>query len=173
MESFAELQSYAKPWRAMMEDIYYRKRIVLGDNGLTNKNYGNLGIRIRTGAVVSLDPAYAYDVDDEQLVCMKCPKDGYGMMHPTDDYVDLQCSNPECKKITTFQELRGMISLSRQLAEIGDRSDYSYEVTQPVTQQRLNPAISRYLINSKAEEAKQVALAEKKVIIPDTFSMKL
>ena len=89
-ESYREMCMYQDKIKDILEklsDVY-----LIGDVGITSKNYSNWGLRIGTEDPVCLDFAYVYEVKSELFVCNKCRTGS--MLVPTPDFTKLQCSNP-------------------------------------------------------------------------------
>lgn len=97
---------------------------LVGDVGITTKNYANWGIRSSTGEIVILDFAYIYNVKYKLFTC-SC--DGETMVVYDDDYVTMHC--PRCGRKYTFGELRKKISRKNQEDEIGDIRRLSYTIS--------------------------------------------
>lgn len=76
---------------------------ILGDMGMSSKNYGNWGRR-PSGELVILDYGYLYKTSfREWKKISKCPYCG-NVLEYTDDYTELQCSS--CKKTVKYTTLR-------------------------------------------------------------------
>lgn len=153
---------YVQPFTALSEMLQYSGAIrrilkkissqyLIGDVGISSKNYANWGTRVGTDDPVCLDFAYVYRVNSGLFVCRKCREKA--MLRPTDDYVRLIC--PACNETTEFIEIREMIGNDVHNHEIGDLSEESYRVTEPVTVVHLDVKRSRYLAYKKSTDVEE------------------
>lgn len=108
-------------------------QFLIGDVGVTSKNYTNWGIRA-DGTICILDFAYIYNV---KYNIFNCDCDDTAMLRYDSQYVNLVC--PECGRKYTFGELRRKISKKQQESEIGDISDLGYILHNPVEKVELIP----------------------------------
>lgn len=70
-------------------------KYILGDMGMSDKNYGNWGRRTN-GDIIVLDYGYLYEVAGEDwLDIARCPICGSSIEY-TDDFSELRCSKTEC-----------------------------------------------------------------------------
>ena len=78
---------------------------ILGDMGMSNKNYGNWGKRMN-GEIVVLDYGYLYQLTrDEWKEVSRCPKCGSSLEY-TPDYSELKCTKIECAAEVKYTTLR-------------------------------------------------------------------
>lgn len=99
---------------------------LIGDCGITGKNYGNWGVRT-DGTICILDFAYIYDVKFNVFSC-SCNESTY--LKYDANFVNLIC--PACERKYTFGELRRRITKAQQEEEIGDIRRLSYNMTEAV-----------------------------------------
>lgn len=118
-----------------MREILERtsNRFLIGDVGITSKNYVNWGIR-EDGSICMLDFAYCYAVKYKLFTCT-C--DGSSMLIYDDDYVGLRC--PRCGKKYTFWDIRKKVTRKNQEDEIGDIRRLGYVLHSKEEEVELNP----------------------------------
>lgn len=94
---------------------------LIGDMGISDKNYANWGYRI-TGdkEVVILDFAYIYSLSYNVF---RCPCGGI-LNYDDDDYNYLRC--PNCGKMYSFWDVRKRIPRNMEADEIGDMLNRGY-----------------------------------------------
>ena len=81
------------------------KKFILGDMGMSEKNYGNWGKRMN-GEIVVLDYGYLYELQiDEWKEVAKCPICGSSLGYK-EDYSELVCEKEECKAKVQYTTLR-------------------------------------------------------------------
>lgn len=165
-ESYREMCMYQDKIKDILEklsDVY-----LIGDVGITSKNYSNWGLRIGTEDPVCLDFAYVYEVKSELFVCNKCRTGS--MLVPTPDFTKLQCSNPACGKYFLFEDIRAKIGNDIHRHEIGDLSEEGYALTESGVLTQLTEERSNYL---KRKETVVEAKKEKpkEDYVPDSFVM--
>lgn len=119
-----------KKMRSILKDI--ASKYMIGDVGITSKNYGNWGIR-DDGSICILDYAYIYSVSFKQFVC-SC--DNSSILYYDNDFVNLIC--PKCGKKYSFSQLRKKISRSDQDKEIGNVLDRGYVLTEKEQEKKFN-----------------------------------
>ena len=116
-------------YRGEMADILEKvgQAYLIGDVGITRKNYVNWGIR-RDGTkqICMLDFAYIYSV---KYNIFRCDCDEMGILGYDNAFVNLIC--PKCGKKYEFRDLRRKISRQQQEDEIGDIKRLSYNLTLP------------------------------------------
>lgn len=97
------------------------KLFLIGDMGISDKNYANWGYRL-TGdkEVVILDYAYIYSLS---YSVFRCPCGGI-LDYDDEDYNYLRC--PNCKKVYSFWDVRKRIPRSMEANEIGDMMTRGY-----------------------------------------------
>lgn len=78
---------------------------ILGDMGMSNKNYGNWGKRMN-GDIVVLDYGYLYQLTKEEWKeVARCPICGSSLEYTT-DYSELKCTKSECGAEVKYTTLR-------------------------------------------------------------------
>ena len=101
--------------------------VLIGDVGITRKNYVNWGIRRDgTNQIVMLDFAYIYSVKFNMFKCT-CTDSSY--LDYDGNFVKLVC--PKCGTVYDFTAIRRRISKEQQEQEIGDIRRLSYNMTVP------------------------------------------
>ena len=93
---------------------------ILGDMGMSSKNYGNWGRR-STGELVILDYGYLYKssfADWKEI--SKCPYCGNPLTYK-DDYTELECSS--CNKTVKYTTLRNNLGYKKIIENIKDIND--------------------------------------------------
>lgn len=165
-ESYREMCMHADEIKEILEklsDVY-----LIGDVGITPKNYSNWGLRVGTEDPVCLDFAYVYEVKSELFVCNKC-KTG-SMLVPTSDFTKLQCSNPACGKYFLFEDIRAKIGNDIHRHEIGDLTEEGYALTESGVMTQLTEERSNYLKRKESEKEVKVEIP-KEEFVPDNFIM--
>ena len=82
-----------------------RKFYILGDMGMSEKNYGNWGKRMN-GDIVVLDYGYLYQLaNDEWKEVARCPICGSSLEYTT-DYSELKCTKTDCNNKVKYTTLR-------------------------------------------------------------------
>ena len=158
-DSFSEMMQHADEIRDILSQL--SDSYLIGDVGLSEKNYSNWGVRIGTNTPVCLDFAYVYSVSGSLFTC------GYYKSHsvlfPSKDYTKLYCSNPSCGKEYKFEDIRSKIGNDVHQHEIGDLSEEGYLMTSSNVLVELDPSRSNYLKSTKKDSDKE----EKKEDIPE------
>jgi len=96
-----------------------RKFYILGDMGMSEKNYGNWGRRMN-GEIVVLDYGYLYQLsNDEWKEVAKCPTCGSSLEY-TKDYSELECTRTDCKTKVKYTTLRNSFGYSSIIDNIND-----------------------------------------------------
>lgn len=144
-----------------MREILERisSRFLIGDVGITSKNYVNWGIR-DNGTICMLDFAYCYAIKYKLFTCT-C--DNSSVMVYDNDYVGLRC--PRCRKKYTFWDIRKRVTKKKQEEEIGDIRRLSYVVHSGEQEVDKNPAYEP-VVESKKEnnpEKEKIKAARKKL----------
>lgn len=111
--------------RKILKEI--ARNYMVGDMGVTTKNYLNWGFRM-DGSIVILDFAYTYKIKYTQFVC-DCEGDQNILVYDN-DYNNLIC--PSCGKKWQFKTVRRNITRADQEKEIGDISKIGYNLIQAV-----------------------------------------
>ena len=90
---------------------------ILGDMGMSNKNYGNWGRRMN-GEIVILDYGYLYELSyNEWREVAKCPTCGSSLRY-LDDYSELICEKQDCGckvKYTTLRNRFGYANIIKNI----------------------------------------------------------
>lgn len=123
---------YENKMKEILSDI--SNNYLVGDVGVTGKNYVNWGIR-HSGIdddICILDFAYIYNVKFNVSRC-SC---GHFLQYD-DKYVNFEC--PSCGKKYTFGEVRRKISRKDQENEIGDIRRLGYVLTSAEETKEINP----------------------------------
>jgi len=116
--------------REILKDI--SKTYLIGDVGITSKNYVNWGTRI-DNSICILDFAYIYETSYTTFKCIKCKN--LSLLQYDNNYEKLTC--PTCGRIYEFGEIRRRISREAQDKEIGDIRSYSYNLTKSLEEVEL------------------------------------
>lgn len=155
-ESFTEMIKYSDQIRKILDEL--ASVYLIGDVGITSKNYANWGLRVGTQDVVCLDFAYVYEVSSGLFICKKCKTNS--MILPNKDYTELYCSNPSCKAKYTFEDIRSRLGNDIHNHEIGNLKDEGYEMFDTNTEYELDLERSNYLakkIHPKKSKSKKVS----------------
>lgn len=99
------------------------EQYLIGDIGITSKNYVNWGMR-PDGSICILDYAYCYNTSFSVFTC-DC--DDTSILQYDKAYVDLVC--PTCGKKYTFGDIRRRITRKEHQEEIGDIRRVGYNLT--------------------------------------------
>lgn len=109
---------YQEDMRTILREI--SQNFLVGDIGITSKNYVNWGIR-NDGTICILDFAYIYSLSYKGF---KCTCEDEGILQFDNDFVYLKC--PICGKKYSFADIRRRITKADEAAEIGDISQLGY-----------------------------------------------
>lgn len=111
--------------RGEMADILSEisKSYLIGDVGITSKNYVNWGKRL-DGSICILDFAYIYSVTYNTFKCTACDNDS--LLSYDDSYNKLVC--PTCGHKYEFKDIRRRITKKEQAEEIGDIRTVGYNI---------------------------------------------
>lgn len=145
---------YIQPFDSFGEMLQHQERIreiltemgsvyLIGDVGITEKNFGNWGLRIGTQEPVCLDFAYVYEVSSSLFVCQYCQSNA--MLLPNRDFTELKCSNTSCGKMYLFEHIRGKIGNEVHRHEIGDLGAEGYVLSTSNVLTELTVTQSNYL----------------------------
>jgi hypothetical protein len=107
---------------------------LIGDIGITTKNYENWGYRQTDGAIIILDFAYIYQLSYQVF---QCTCEDRGILYYDNDYNYLIC--PFCKKKHSFRDVRRRIPRKQEQDEIGDIRTKGYTVKEEYSMVPLNP----------------------------------
>ena len=181
-ESYSEMLKYSDQIREILREI--SSVCLIGDVGITSKNYANWGLRVGTDDVVCLDFAYVYDVTSDLFICRHCHANV--MLMPNKDFTKLVCPNPACQKETLFEDIRSMISNEYHMEQIGDLSKEGYLMYSSDVPTELDDNKSNYLkrkkrnnkikkedVNKNIEEDKEDITMFKNEINLDTITINL
>lgn len=168
--SYGEMLHYKEEIRKILSDL--SSSYLIGDVGITSKNYSNWGLRIGSDIPVCLDFAYVYDVRSDLFLCSKC--NSGSILIPNSDYTELICPNPSCGKTYRFEEIRSKLGNDIHNHEIGDLRDAGYELYESNVDTELVLTKSTYLIpKNKNKKKKDNVKPVEEVEIPlDNFEMK-
>lgn len=130
--------SYAPAFSSYSEFYAYRPTIVnilerwgsrylLGDVGITQKNYANWGLL--AGRPVCIDYAYIFPVSMDVFTCICGNKE---MSFTDTSYTEYQCTNPKCKMTYTDRDLRSKISQDERLRLFQNVSNNAIEIQNPI-----------------------------------------
>lgn len=151
--SYQEMCKYAERIREILSEL--SSVYLIGDVGITSKNYANWGLRIGSDDPVCLDFAYVYEVSSELFICRNCKSNS--MLVPNSDFTELCCPNKGCGKRYQFEDIRSRIGNDIHRHEIGDLSDEGYALVESNKEIELDEKRSNYLARKKdkAKESKE------------------
>ena len=129
--TLAEFHEYQEEMAEILQNI--STQFLIGDCGITGKNYVNWGIR-NDGTICILDFAYIYSVRYNIFSC-SCSDDA--LLKYDKNFVNLIC--PLCGRKYTFGEIRRKITKKQQEQEIGDIRRLGYNLTSPEQLVEYNP----------------------------------
>ena len=164
-ESYAAMMGRADEIREILRRI--SSVYLIGDVGITSKNYVNWGVRVGYDKPVCLDFAYIYDVSSDLFVCRACKANA--ILVPNKDYTELVCSNEACQKRYLFEDIRARIGNDIHNHEIGDLTEEGYLLYESNVPTELTPERSNYLQTQVVEKKKDKEPEEE--VIPDDFQM--
>lgn len=118
-----DFRSRQSEMREILEAI--SEQYLVGDIGITAKNYVNWGIRL-DGTICILDYAYCYNTT---FGTFRCSCDDTSILQYDKNFVDLIC--PKCGRKYTFGDIRRRITRKAQEDEIGDIRRIGYNITKP------------------------------------------
>jgi len=145
--SFSEMMMHANEIREILSKL--SSTYLIGDVGITAKNYANWGLRTGNSQPVCLDFAYVYEVSSELFVCRKCGS----MLIPDNDFKRLHCSNNTCKsEDVEFESIRAKLGNDLHKHEIGDLREEGYYLTESNVTTELSEQRSNYLVNQKKKK---------------------
>lgn len=140
-----DFHTYQNEMSDILSDI--SEQFLIGDVGITGKNYVNWGIR-DDGTICILDFAYIYAVEYKLFVC-SCDDDT--MLQYDKDFVNMKC--PRCGRKYTFGEIRKKVTKALQEMEIGDIRRLGYNLTEA---EQLVPVISDFEPRVKTKKKKKI-----------------
>lgn len=162
-QSYGEMISYADQIRDILKKL--SSVYLIGDVGITKKNYANWGKRIGSDEPVCLDFAYVYDVKSELFLCKACKNNS--MLIPNNDFTKLICPAVGCGKEYEFEEIRARLGNDIHSHEIGDLSKEGYLMYEDSQETELDYERSNYL--HKPVETETTEEDNEEEIIPDDF----
>lgn len=159
------LSRYVIKAREILNNIsqYY----LVGDVGITEKNYGNWGIRKTDGSLCILDYAYIYSVRYTVFSCTNedCENPN-SLLQYDNNFVNLIC--PSCGTKYSFAQLRQRITRKQQEEEIGDIRRLGYNITKDNEEVEIIPEFEhRDIIKPKEESEEKREKKEIKKLIED------
>jgi hypothetical protein len=96
-----------------------KKYYILGDMGMSHKNYGNWGRRMN-GDIVVLDYGYLYELSNQEWKeVAKCPTCGSSLEY-TKDYSELECTRTDCATKVKYTTLRNTFGYANIIDNIND-----------------------------------------------------
>lgn len=149
--SYHEMTTHADQIREILTKL--SSTYLIGDVGITAKNFANWGLRAGSNEPVCLDFAYVYEVSSELFICREC-KTG-SMLVPDRDFKRLNCSNSSCGKEYSFEDIRAKIGNDIHRHEIGDLREEGYYLTSSNVVTELSEQRSNYLVSKKAKNISQ------------------
>lgn len=164
-ENYGEMLSHEKEISKILSDM--SSVYMIGDVGITKKNYANWGIRIGTTDPVCLDFAYVYDVSSDIMVCHACHNNT--ILSPTSDFVSLKCSS--CGKVYQFHEIRRRIGDEAHNHEIGDLELEGYVLNKSNVLTELDESRSSYLKKKQTKKKDLKVVKKKEEVLNDDFVM--
>lgn len=162
-DSYWDMEKYTGKIREILKKL--SSTYLIGDVGITSKNFSNWGLRVGTEDPVCLDFAYVYEVSSNLFMCRYCSVGA--MLVPNEDFTELHCTNKACGRRYTFEDIRSMIGNDIHAHEIGDLSEEGYRLSESGILTSLTESRSNYLIKKREEEeAKEKA---KHKVVKETF----
>lgn len=140
-DSYLEMNQYASQIRDILSEM--SSTYLIGDVGISERNYSNWGLRVGTEDPVCLDFAYVYSVSSSLFICSYCKTNS--VLIPSKDFVKLYCSNPACGKDYRFEDIRAKIGNDIHRHEIGDLTEEGYLMHHSDTITTLTRTKSNYL----------------------------
>ena len=145
---------YVQPFDSYFEMIGYQDTIrdilqhmstayLIGDVGVSERNFSNWGTRIGTKDPVCLDFAYVYSVSSSLFLCNFCQTNS--MLVPDKNFYELYCSNKNCGRKVKFEDIRSRIGNDVHNHEIGDLSTEGYILKESNVLTQLDLERSNYL----------------------------
>lgn len=164
--SYTEMCGYAEKIRDILTKL--SNVYLIGDVGITSKNFANWGLRIGSEDPVCLDFAYVYEVSSELFICRYCKTNS--MLVPNKDFTELHCPNKACNKRYLFEDIRAMIGNDIHSHEIGDLTQEGYRVMESGMSIELDDTRSNYLARRK-EKTKEATKPVEPEIVYEPFVM--
>lgn len=138
--------------REILKDIT-KMGYLIGDVGLSSKNYGNWGIR-PDNTIAILDYAYIYNVKFNTFKCT-CEEESY--LKWDESFDKLKC--PSCNAEYHFGDIRRRITRAQQEEEIGDIHLIGYNLTKAEEMVVPNPLFEKE--EKKKKPKKELSKTEK------------
>ena len=157
-DSFTEMCQHGEQIRDILTEM--SSVYLIGDVGITDKNFSNWGLRIGTNIPVCLDFAYVYEVRSELFICQYCQTNS--MLVPNSDFTQLHCSNTACGKKYLFEDIRRKIGNDLHKHEIGDLTEEGYVLSSSNVPTELTLIQSNYLTRSKKKHQKVIEVKKPK-----------
>ena len=132
--------------REILSDL--SQNFLIGDVGITTKNFSNWGIRTDDNSICMLDFAYVYAISYQIFKC-SCG----ALLKYDNDYVNLVCER--CRKKYTFGAIRKKISKKQQAEEIGDITKIGYILNKPEQIVELKLELEPKLLEAEKERKKK------------------
>lgn len=164
--SYTEMCGYAEKIRDILTKL--SSVYLIGDVGITSKNFANWGLRIGSDEPVCLDFAYVYEVSSELFICRYCKTNS--MLVPNKEFTELHCPNKACNKKYLFEDIRAMIGNDIHSHEIGDLTQEGYRVVESGMSTELDETRSNYLARRK-EKTKEPEKPVEPEIVYEPFVM--
>ena len=151
-QSFSEMMMYADKIRNILQKL--SSVYLIGDVGLSSRNYANWGLRVGSDEPVCLDFAYVYEVKSELFLCTHC-KSG-SVLIPNKDFTELICPNPGCGHKFLFEDIRRKLGNDLHKQEIGDLTEEGYLLSESKVETTLDPQRSNYLEGKRKKKKKEI-----------------
>lgn len=165
-DTYPEMLMHANKIKEILKNL--SAAYLIGDVGISEKNFRNWGLRIGTQQPVCLDFAYVYSVKSKIFTCYACG--GNSVITPNENFTSLKCTNPSCNHIYLFEDIRRKISNKSHLEEIGDLSKEGYLLSESGVSTELDEERSSYLKKYRRKESKKIQEQEvDEIEIKDTF----
>ena len=132
--------------REILEEIS-NAGFLLGDVGVSSKNYINWGIR-SDGSICIMDFAYIYDTKFSTFTC-RCGD----LLKYDSDFNELIC--PSCGEKYTFGQVRRRITRKMQADEIGDIRRLGYNLTKDVEEVPYVDAFEPKMVTQSRKKKKE------------------
>ena len=176
-DSFGEMQMHRDQIVKILQDL--SSQYLIGDVGISSKNFRNWGKRLNSNAPVCLDFAYVYDVKSKLFVCSNCNQNS--MLRSDETFTRLVCPNKDCRSVFLFEDIRRKISNKEHYDNIKNIEEDGYYMETSSKVFTLNPDKSIYLkelnkmneAKKKVKKSKCISLKEEIQYedIKDTFKM--
>jgi len=150
-DSFQEMCLHQEEIRKILKDL--SSVYLIGDVGISEKNYANWGVRIGSNNPVCLDFAYVYEVSSSLFICRYCQTNS--MLVANRDFDFLYCSNASCGRKYLFEDIRRKIGNDLHRHEIGELGEEGYVLTGSNVTTELNVERSNYLARKKIIQPKK------------------